>query len=272
MLKKSSICLILLIGFIIVSVGSGYTWEGQGWEETPRVRMAVLDPGGDDQLNVPFSKWPLVETKYRKYYLDAATGTLSRHPVKKPSSISYDANTGEATFTIRFNEDTQVTGYLKLRLWVQADGADDMDLFVLVEKLDAGGDLLDPRNDVSRMYDTAPPGAPGRLRVSLRELDRKRSMHFLPVQSFNENDYLRPGQIVPVDIAIYPEAVLWHAGQQLRLVVAGHVIDPYDEIDDVPTINEGDHIIHTGRKYKSYLQLPIIPPKRGNPKHHWKKH
>jgi uncharacterized protein len=236
-----------------------------GWEATPKARVAVLDPGGVDQINVPFSKWPLVETHYRKFYLDAANGTLSQHPSTKAASVSYDALTGQATFTIKFEEETEVIGYLSLRLWVEADGADDMDLFVLVEKLDADGTPLLPGADVSRQYfPLPPPGAPGRLRVSRRELDNKLSTQFMPVLSLRSQQLLTPGQIVPVDIAIYPEAVLWQAGQQLSLTVAGHIIKTEPP---VPTINAGNHIIHTGLKHQSYLQLPVIPPEK-HPKPH----
>jgi predicted acyl esterase len=227
------------------------------WEQTPRVRISVLDPGGVDQVNVPYRNWPLPETQYRKFYLDAADGTLSLHPTVMPSYVSYDANAGQATFTIRFEEDTEVIGYLKLRLWVEADGADDMDLFVLVQKLDAQGNVLTPAPDFAPHYLPVPPrGAPGRLRASLRALDPIRSTHFLPIQSFREQQLLTAGQIVPVDVAIFPEAVLWHAGEQLRLIVTGHIIDTNPP---VPTINAGYHIIHSGLKYQSYLQLPMIP-------------
>jgi len=167
-----------------------------GWEQTPPVRVSVLDPGGIDQVNVPFTSWPLAQTEYRRFYLDAATGTLSPHPVTEESLISYDANSGQATFTIGFDEDTYVIGYLKLRLWVEADGANDMDLFVLVEKLDAQGNVLIPAPDFAPYYlPVPPPGAPGRLRVSLRKLDPMRSTYFLPVQSFLENDYLTLGRL-----------------------------------------------------------------------------
>lgn len=235
-----------------------------GWEQTPRVRISVLDPGGIDQVNVPYRSWPLPRTEYRKFYLDAASSTLSPHPVTKASSVSYPAVDGQAAFTIRFEEDTEVIGYLKLRLWVEADGANDMDLFVLVQKLDAQGNVLTPAPNFAPYYLPVPPrGAPGRLRVSLRALDPELSTHFMPVQSFRKYQHLSPGQIVPVDIAIYPEAVLWHAGQQLRLIVAGHIIDTNPP---VPTINAGYHVIHTGLKYDSYLQLPVIPA--GTHEHH----
>jgi hypothetical protein len=229
------------------------------WETTPKVRVAVLDPGGTDQINVPFNKWPLAETHYRKFYLDASNGTLSRHPATNADRVSYDAKNGKAEFTIRFDEDTDVIGYLSLKLWVEADGANDMDLFVLVEKLDEAGNVLIPAPLSLQYFPIPPPGAPGRLRVSRRELDNKLSTQFMPVLSLRNQQLLTPGQIVPVDIAINPEAVRWHAGQQLRLTVAGYHIKGQLP---VPTINEGIHIIHSGLKYKSYLQLPIIPAKK----------
>ena len=39
-----------------------------------------------------------------------------------------------------------MVGYPKARLWVEAEGADDMDLFVLVQKLDANGTPLQQFN------------------------------------------------------------------------------------------------------------------------------
>ena len=49
---------------------------------------------------------------------------------------------GQTSFTVTFSEDTQFVGYLKARLYVEADGADDMDLFLEVQKLDDSGQPL----------------------------------------------------------------------------------------------------------------------------------
>ena len=46
-----------------------------------------------------------------------------------------------ATFNLKFEKDVELTGYLKLRLWVEAEGSNDMDLFVTVQKLDTEGKL-----------------------------------------------------------------------------------------------------------------------------------
>jgi hypothetical protein len=42
------------------------------------------------------------------------------------------AQGGDASFGITFDEDTELTGYMKVKLWVSAEVADDRDLFVVL--------------------------------------------------------------------------------------------------------------------------------------------
>ena len=177
------------------------------------------------------------------------TGLSPSTPVAEESQIRYDANEGKATFDITFDEDTELTGYMKLHLWVEADGSDDMDLFVAVQKLDPQGEWL-PTYVLGRPH----PGCPGKLRVSLRELDEERSTEFQPIYPFKNPQKLKPGEIVPVEIEIYPSSRIWHAGEQLRVEVAGH----YERIDWFEPFafdlnNKGTHVIHTGGQ----LTIPI---------------
>lgn len=233
-----------------------------GWEKTPRVRLSVLDPGGIDQVNRPESEWPLGRTQFEKLYLDAATGTLSPNPVTKDSLIRYKADDGkgQAAFTFRFNKDTELTGYMKLRLWVEADGADDMDLFVYVSKLDEQGNHLP-----ALVLGFPSPGARGLLRVSHRELDKARSTPSEPFLTHRREQFLKPKEIVPVEIGIWPVGMLWHKGQQLRVVVQGYAswwmedqLFPGGPIFRYEVRNRGYHIIHTGGKFDSHLLVPAI--------------
>lgn len=229
-----------------------------GWESTPRVRLAVMDAYDFDyQIDRPENEFPLARTEYRKLYVDAANGALVREPVAKESKISYDANEGKATFDIAFDEETELTGYMKLRLWVEADGNDEMDLFVAVQKFDKNGKWL-PVNVLGAPH----PGCPGKLRVSLREIDKEKSTEFQPIYPYNNPQKLKPGEIVPVDIEIWPSSRIWHPGEQLRVEVMGH----YERIDWFEpftwhTDNKGRHVIHSGGKYDSHLLVPYIPPK-----------
>jgi predicted acyl esterase len=243
-----------------------------GWQKTPKVRMAVLDPGGKDRLDVPYTSWPPKQTRYERLYLGAA-GHLAETPVRTNVAARYPATTGRSVFTYRFVRETQLTGYLKAHLWIEAKGADDADLFVLVEKLDKDGKLLVPDEVSARQYFPIPPaGAHGRLRTSLRKLDLGRSTAFIPIQSFDHPEMLHPGEIVPVDIAIMPASEVFHAGELLRLTIAGHAFTAppsnakltgmlafMHPLPPVPTRNAGVHVIHGGGDHQSYLQIPVIP-------------
>ena len=228
------------------------------WESTPRVRLEVQD--AYEYLafkNRPEDSFPLKRTEYKKLYIDAAKNAMSFEPVAGESKFSYDGNTGVANFDIQFEEDTEITGYMKLRLWVEAEGHDDMDLFVNIQKLSTKGEWL-PVNVLGEPH----PGAWGKMRVSHRALDPDRSTEFQPVQSHLKEEKLRPGEIVPVDIEIVPTSRFWHKGQYLRVQVAGRYIrEGWFEPLSWETDNHGSHVIHSGGKYDSYLQIPVIPPK-----------
>jgi predicted acyl esterase len=229
-----------------------------GWELTSRVRIEVMDAYDCDfQVNRPEKEFPLARTQYTKLYLDASRAALSFSPVADTSRASYDANEGSTTFDIRFEEDTEITGLIKAHLWVEAEGHDEMDLFLTVQKLDENGELL-PTSVLGEPH----PGAWGKLRVSHRALDSDLSTDYQPVQSHRAEEKLKPGEIVPVDAEIYPHSRIWHKGQQLRLQIAGRYIRegwfaPMAWAID----NKGDHVVHTGGRYDSYLQIPVVPPR-----------
>lgn len=230
--------------------------EDNDWELTPNVRLSTLDPGGLDTVNRPEKEWPLARTRYTKIYLDAASSSMSDQPVAASSSTSYDGETGHAEFIFRFDRETELTGYLKLKLWVEAAGADDMDLFVYVQKLDRAGRFLP-----SLILNHAHPGAQGWLRVSHRELDAARSTPAEPYHPHTRKQPLRAGEIVPIEIGIVPTSMRWHPGQQLRVIVSGHFMrEPtWFEKFRYESRSPGKHIIHTGGQYDSHLLVPNIP-------------
>jgi uncharacterized protein len=248
--------------------------EKNGWEKTARVRMSVLDPGGKDQVNLRYSAWPIPETRYTRLYLDGRSGALSVSVVNGATETPYSANNGHVEFTYRFDKDTQITGYLKAHLWVEAKDTNEQDVFVLVEKLDSQGNVLIPAEASAREYfPVPPPGAGGRVRVSMRELDKRLSTPFLPVFALRRSDPVPAGKAVAVDVPILPESVLFHAGEQLRLVVAGQeflALPPppggnvagasptMRGLPPLPTKNVGTDVVHTGGTFDSYLQIPIV--------------
>jgi predicted acyl esterase len=233
-----------------------------GWTKTPRVRLSLIDPGGKDIVERAENEFPLLRQQPTKFYLDAASGKLQRAAPAQASQAEYntDAGQGQAVFTIRFDKETEIAGFLKLRLWVEAKGANDMDLFATVKKLDANGQPLTQSTSANPFV-----GADGRLRVSQRQLDLKRSTPLEPVHTHKTVQLLEAGDIVPVEIQIWPAGIVFHAGEQLQLAVAGYDNVTEGRGQDRPRaspLNKGDHIIHTGGKYDSYLLAPVIPANR----------
>lgn len=229
-----------------------------GWESTPRVRIDVMDACDFDfQVKRPEEDFPLARTRYEKLFINASDRSLRHDLPAESSKLAYDARTGRATFDITFAKETELTGYMKLHLWVEAEGNDDMDLFVAVQKLDKDGKWL-PTYILGKPH----PGAAGKMRVSLRELDEEKTTDFQPHYTYKRSQKLRPGEIVPVDIEIWPTSRVWHPGEQLRVEVMGH----YERIDwfepfDYDTVNRGRHIIHSGGRFDSFLQIPCVPPR-----------
>lgn len=234
-----------------------------GWERTPRVRIDVMDVFDQDYAERRAEKdFPLPRTRYDRLYLDASSCTMQAKPVANASSVGYDAQEGLVVFDYKFDEETEITGYSFLRLWVEADGHDDMDLVVTVKKLSTSG----VEQPVTMFNGSAPhPGAWGKMRVSHRELDPDLSTPFNPVQAHLREEKLSPGEIVCCDIEISPFSRIWHAGETLRVTVAGRYIrDPHwIEPLMLECDNRGTHVVHAGGDYDSFLQIPVAPPKYG---------
>jgi len=230
-----------------------------GWEMTPRVRIDVMDAYDFDIFhNKPEESFPIKRTEYKKLYLDAKRCSMTFGQVAEEASVSYDAENGSVNFDMKFDEDTEVTGLISLHMWVEAKGHDDMDLFVTVKKLDAEGNFL-PHNVLGEPH----PGTWGKLRVSRRALDPRLSSEHQPVLAHTKDEKLSPGEIVPVDIEICPTSRFFHAGEQIRLEVSPKYLrDPgWFEYYAWDTDNKGEHVIHTGARYESFLEIPVIPPK-----------
>jgi uncharacterized protein len=237
-----------------------------GLESWPRVLIEVREAAHQGEFRAE-SAWPLARTVFRRLYLHAAGGQLADTAPGAAAEVSYDStsDTGRAVFDYRFETDTEIIGHMKLRLWVEAPGAQDMDLFVGIEKLDPRGDRVP-----FVFYATSEngPAALGWLRVSHRGLDPLRSRPEQPFHSHDTEQLLSEGECVPVDIEIWPSATRFCKGDSLRLVVQGRDI-PERGIPNAPAFahdarrNRGRHVLHTGALRDSYLLVPVIVPAHG---------
>lgn len=266
-----------------------------GWEQTPRVRLSVLNPGGTDIVGRAEEDFPLARTRYRKLYLSAADSSLLATLPEQQAVSEYQSDSArhEVTYRYRMEQPTEITGYMKLHLWVSAPDHDDMDLAVRVEKLSRDGQPLPDRtgNLIA---------ATGLMRVSMRQLDETRSTEAEPYYTFTTEQKLKPGEIVPVEIEIWPMGLYFDEGEILQLTVGAYrpanaaipfgsasisvprdgftympgqkpvemitvggnatqCADPAEVVVSPATHNAGRHRIYTGGEYDSYLYVPVIP-------------
>ena len=243
-----------------------------GWETTPRVRYAVHDFAGGDLIDQPAGEFPPKDVTYQKYFLNGLSRTLTPETPEKETTVLYDTESEirQASFVIRFDKKIVMVGYPKVHLWVEARGADDMDLFILAQKLDVHGNHLQQfivPNQGALMQDLTErggsvlryKGSNGRLRVSARHLDEELSTDEVPAHTFDRVEKLHPGEIVEVEIDLFPIGLAFYPGEQLRLVVSSKN-DLGAIMPGTPAyvpVNKGQHIIHTGGSHPSYLQLPV---------------
>lgn len=244
-----------------------------GWEMTPRVRYSILDLKGGDLINQPADEFPPIGVSCQKYYLNGKSRNMTPHTISQEVAVTYDTLTdpGLVSFTIQFDKKTIMTGYPKAHLWVEAKDADDMDIFVLIQKLDSYGSHLQQflvPNQGAIMQDLTEnggsvlryKGSNGRLRVSARHLDKELSTDAIPAHSFDRIEKLKAGEIAEIEIDLFPMGLAFYPGEQLRVVISakntlGAIMPGTPGF--VPE-NKGMHIIHTGGTHPSYLQLPIL--------------
>ncbi len=248
--------------------------EDNGWEQTPRVRYSLLDLAGGDSEGHEAGEFPPADVASVQYHLDGRSRRLSPDAPSAEVPVAYDvAAPGLASFTLRVDAETVLVGYPKLRLQVEAKDADDMELFVLLQKLDAHGSHLKQftvPNNGAMMHDITEHGSTvlrykgsnGRLRVSARHLDEALSTDDVPAHSFDRVEKLSPGEVVDVEIDLLPIGLVLHPGEQLRLVISAKNIHGahMPMTRDYLAQNAGQHVIHAGGARLSYLQLPVRTP------------
>jgi uncharacterized protein len=215
------------------------------------------------------NEWPIARTRWTERHLDAAARALSPTRPSQSSSASYSAEPDAAQASVRFetapfDRETEVTGPIKLKLWVSTT-ADDADLFAIVRNLRPdGSEVVYPGPQPQGGSTVAV--AYGWLRVSHRKLDAARSTPCRPYHTHDEIQKVRPGEPVAVEIEILPTSAVFERGHRLAIEV-GAKDDPRSQFqhdDPRDRIQRGACTVHTGGSFDSHLLLPIIPTVDGS--------
>ncbi|KAL2060398.1 hypothetical protein VTL71DRAFT_9793 [Oculimacula yallundae] len=221
--------------------------KDNGWEFTPKVRVSLLRYNRPPIVHRVEDNYPPSRTRYDTFFLDAAKGRLSLDPVTAYSSTSYQSDSWDdvgSHFTHQFDKYTEILGPSKLKLFISSDQTDDMDIYVIIRKLDRNGTPLVSINvpieklphgtqaaDVETLTLYKHLGPNGRLRASKRALgtDPTLSREKLDLQTptelwfpYDKVEKITPGQVVELNIAIWPAGMAFDVGESMRLEIKGH--------------------------------------------------
>lgn len=250
-----------------------------GWKQKqPRVLLQVRQVDGFVERKE--NEWPLKRTKWTKFYLNPTDMSLSTTKVSSRGKVTCKAQGPGITFlTAPLQRETEITGPCAARLWV-SPSTEDADLFLVLRafsphmKESVFQGALDPHT----------PIAQGWLRASHRKLNKKLSKPYRPYHTHDEKQPLKPGQVVELDIEIWPTCFVVPAGWQIALSVQGRDYEyphgPGDGLATMKNVFRGcgpflhddprdrpkrifgrTNTLHFGPKRPAYLLLPIIPPK-----------
>lgn len=198
--------------------------------------------------------WPLQRTVPVQLHLGPTQ--LQREAAATPSVLEHPARGGQTRLRLTFTEDTELTGPMKLKLWVEAAGSDDLVIFVAVGKRDRAGAVVHFFGSVGNREDLVSRGF---CRVSRRALDPTRSTALAPVPLGTSEQPLKPGEVVPVEIALEPHSTFFAKGEVLELILASDEIIPSPPYRKYVGCNRGAHRFHVGGQYDAHLLVPHIP-------------
>jgi putative CocE/NonD family hydrolase len=147
--------------------------------------------------------------------------------------------------------DTEVTGTVHVKLWVSST-APDTDF-------------------TAKLIDEIPPNVDYPLGFDLNIGDsilRTRYREGLDHQA----PFLRPGEIVPVDITLYPTANVFKKGHRIRLDVSSSNYPRFDvnpntgdPLGEYRRMVTADNTVYHDTAYPSHVILPVVPPAGQSP-------
>ena len=249
-----------------------------GWEKRQAVQLQVRHPG--EKFVERFeNEWPIARTCWTHFYLDPASMGLSDRPTAADATLAYDAMGDGATFSTQALEHaTEITGPIALKLFISSSTV-DADIFAVLRVFDPAGKevvfqgALDPHT----------PVAQGWLRASHRKLDAKRTLPYRPYHTHDEKQLLVPGEVVELDVEIWPTCIVVPKGYRIALSIRGKDYEydgeaavlsnmknpmkgcgPFihdDDTDRPPAIFGGKVTLHSGPKHQACVLLPVIPAK-----------
>jgi len=249
-----------------------------GWQRQPRVQLQVrrLD-GFVERME---DEWPIARTRWTRLYLNPDDRSLSWTPVAATGRIEYDAMGAGVTFlSPPLDRETEITGPSAARLFVSSSTT-DADLFLVLRVLAPDGKEVVFQGAI----DPHTPIAQGWLRASHHKLNPDLSTPYRPYHTHDAQQPLTPGQVVELNIEVWPTSIVVPPGYRIGLTVRGKDYEyagpsggrlanfknelrgcgPFlhdDPRDRPPQIFGAKTTLHIGPDRAACVIIPIIPPK-----------
>ena len=250
--------------------------KDDGWGDEPRVRLLVRHVDRfEERLE---ADWPLPQTIWTKFHLDFENQILADDELSDEAKLTYGGLSDGVTFlTEPMAGETEITGPSAVKLFVSS-ATEDADIFAVLQVFDPAGEevvfqgAIDPHTPIGQ----------GWLRASHRKLDPALSEPYRPYHTHDEKQPLSPGEVVALDVEIWPTSIVVPTGYRIGLTIRGKDYeyagasggrlsnfknelkgcgpflhnDPRDRPDE---IFGGEVTLHRGPDRQAYLLLPVIP-------------
>lgn len=249
-----------------------------GWDRQPPVQLQVRHLDGFVMRGE--QEWPLARTRWTRFYLDLENLALSPEPVAGAQSLDYQAlGEGITLLSGPLERETEITGPAAARLFLSSK-TNDADMFVVLRVFAPDGEevvfqgAIDPHTPIGQ----------GWLRASHRKLDPEKSRPHRPYHVHDRKAPLEPGEVVQLDVEIWPTSIVLPAGYRIGLTLGGKDYEypgasgdrlsafkneltgcgPFlhDDAGDRPVeIFGGTNTLYAGADRQAYVLLPVIPEK-----------
>ena len=249
-----------------------------GWPAQLRVQLQIRKI--DSFVERFEDEWPLARTRWTRFYLDPRDFSLNPEPLAAEGSVEYDPMGEGLTFlSPPLKEEMEVTGPSAAKLFLSSS-TEDADIFLVLRVFAPDGEEVVFQGQI----DPHTPIGQGWLRASHRKLDPKLTEEYRPYHTHDEKRPLTPGEVVELDVEIWPTSIVVPRGYRISLSVLGRDYEYAGESggtlgtiknvfrgcgpflhDDVrnrpPEIFSRNVTLHFGSEQPAYVLLPVIPPK-----------
>lgn len=187
-------------------------------------------------------------------------------------AMQVDNDTEEVIFKHTFTQKKTVMGASKAVLFMSCPDHNDLDIFVQLRKLDRSSKILQNINiplrdlgvsaeevdDINTLKYLGPTGV---LRASHRVLDTKLSKPHWPMHDHCNPRLIKPGEVVKVEIGLWPAAIQFEPGEGIALKISGHHMTLAEFVPLrglFKSGNKGRHLVHFGGEFASHILIPTI--------------